>query len=60
MNKAKYGPDLKDVCYVCKKPGVLCDDLTITGNKIIVHVGKCHDRLLARDQARINKAVGLL
>lgn len=60
MNKAKYGPDLTETCYVCKKPGKLCDDLTITGNKIFVHTGECHDRLVARDQARINKRLGLL
>lgn len=57
----KYSDNnLADKCYVCGKAGRICEDLTITGDKKIVHVGTCHDRLIARDRLRINKELGLL
>tara|TARA_R110000782_G_C14819205_1_gene413811 strand:- start:19675 stop:19851 length:177 start_codon:yes stop_codon:yes gene_type:complete len=52
--------NLIDKCYVCGKAGRICEDLTITGDKKIVHVGNCHDRLIARDRFRIDKELGLL
>jgi hypothetical protein len=38
------------ICRICKKRGVICDDLAITGSRHVVHFGDCHDKLVEMEK----------